>query len=454
MKSGYFFVFCLVLLFGFFGMSKSVGAMERDGVSGGSGDVNPPAKAFDFERALGLKFSGDIIFRTEYFVQTQDYAPTYVTTPVLWLDHEFRFRLRGRFGMEKVFGEEATAGLRFSTGNGMDPADPYLTLTNGSNSKSVFLDRLNIVWTPGFFDHQLSLALGKMPNPLAFSPITWDEDISPEGAAITYEPLKDARITALYGLMQENGPATIEGNGVDLFIFNFQFQQKIKVSNADISLTAGYEYVPNVSAYITPGEPGFAVYTAIPSNPPGAPLSITSKGMVGDLSQGGLIPDINMVEGILNISHKVGEEKIPVLWTFHGVFNLTSFNIAPSTNANVAVNNPKLILNNNLALFARVGVGEIVRRGDFAGSFEWGYIEPNAVFSAFSDSDSGVGHNNNTWFKGMVGTGIADGISLSVVQYMDWRVNYDVMGTTASNVVGTTSRAPVLRTQIDLAAKF
>jgi hypothetical protein len=120
----------------------------------------------------------------------------------------------------------------------------------------------------------------------------------------------------------------------------------------------------------------------------------------------------------------------------------------------VAVNNPRLNDTNNLALFARFWVGEALHRGDFAGSFEWGYIDPNAVFSAFSDSDSGVGHNNNTWFKAMVETCVEDGLTLSVGQYLDWRADYAVFATSPSNVFGTTSRDPVLRTQIDLGAKF
>ncbi len=426
--------------------------------AGGMAATNPatlsPAKPDeDLSKSLGVKFSGDAVFRTEYFVQGEDYAPIYDSSTPLWIDHEFRLRVRGRFGVEKDFGEEAFAGLRLSTGNGTDPSDPYLTLTNGTNLKNFNLDRVFIHWTPSFTGRLVTLTAGKMPNPLAYSPITWDEDISPEGAALAFEPGKGTQFTALYTIMEENGPATIEGNGVDLFIANFQFQQEFKFPEADLGLMVGYQYVPYVSAYET-GDAGVTTYLSDPTNPPGAPLSVTGKGMVGDLTHGGMIPDMHIVEAMVTVAHKLGAERIPVLWTFHGALNLTSFNITAQTNANAAVNDPALNDTNNLALFAQVKVGEAARNDDFAGSFEWGYIDPNAVFAAFSDSDSGVGHNNNTWFMGKVATGIAEDLSLSVDQYLGWRTDYNVFGTAASNLFGTTSRDPILRTQIDLAAKL
>jgi len=435
----------------FLSTAASIQASEALGSAGTTPANASPQE--DLGKSLGLNFSGGIVFRTEYFVQGEDYAPTHDSSTPLWIDHEFRLRMLGRFGVNKDFGQEASAGLRISTGNGADPSDPYLTLSNGTNLKNFNLDRAFIRWTPKWLDRQVGLLAGKMPNPLEYSPITWDEDISPEGAALFWEPTSDTRVVALYTIMQENGPATIEGAGVDLFIANFQVQQKFEVEGAKVRLMVGYQYVPYVSAYET-GDPGLATYQLDPTNPPGAPLSITYKGMVGDMTHGGMIPEMHIAEGMITLSHTLGDEKIPVLWTLHGALNLTSFNITALTNANVSVNNPALNDTNDLALFAQVKAGELTHRGNFTGSLEWGYIDPNAVFAAFSDSDSGVGHNNNTWFKGMVGTAIENGLELSVDQYMDWRTNYDVFGIAPSNIFGTTSRAPVLRTQIDLSAKF
>jgi hypothetical protein len=100
-------------------------------------------------------------------------------------------------------------------------------------------------------------------------------------------------------------------------------------------------------------------------------------------------------------------------------------------------------------------VGKVAHGGDWAGGLQWAYIEPDAVFSAFNDPDPGLaGHNNNTWFMGNVEIGLEKGLSLNVMQYLDWRTDYDVFSTTPTNIFGTTSRDPMLRTLVDLTAEL
>jgi hypothetical protein len=293
------------------------------------------------EKTLGLRFYGDVRFRFTYLVQGQDYAPTYDSTTPLWIDHEVNYRVRARLGLEKSFGDDFKAGLCvISSGDG-DPTDPYWTLSGGGTFLGVGLDQAYITWTPRFLDHQLTLSLGKFVNPLTYTPITWDENVTPEGMAIAYKPAKETKFTILYFRLVDNGPATIEGAGADPFMADFQLQQKFNVGDAQVTLTAGYQYISNVSSFET-GDPGLASYLANPTNPPGAPLSITYKGMVGDQTNGDQIPEMHVIEGILNVSHTLGEEKIPVFWTFHAAYNLSSFAINAATNANVAVNDPSL----------------------------------------------------------------------------------------------------------------
>jgi hypothetical protein len=408
--------------------------------------------SLNLEKTLGLRFFGDFRFRFLYLVQGQDYAPTYDSSTPLWIDHEVNYRIRARLGAEKSFGDDFKAGLCFISSGDGDPTDPYWTLSGGGTFLGVGLDQAYITWTPGSLNRSLDLTLGKFVNPLAYTPITWDENVAPEGIALDFKPAKDTKFTVLYFRLVDNGPATIEGAGADPFMADFQIQQKFNVADAQVALTAGYQYVSNVSSFET-GDAGVTSYLNTPSNPPGAPLSITSKGMVGDETNGDQIPEMHVIEGILNVTHSLGEEKIPVLWTFHAALNLSSFNIDAATNANVAVNDPTLNDTNNLALFASLHVGKVSQGGDWAGGFQWAYIDPDAVFSAFNDPNPGLaGHNNNTWFKGQVEIGLEKGLSLDMMQYLDWRTDYAVFATTPSNVFGTTSRDPMLRTMVDLTA--
>lgn len=96
-----------------------------------SGDITQAAldKLVDFEKSLGLKFTGDVRFRVEYFVQDQDYSPTHITTPVRFIDHEFRYRVRARLGVEKTLGDGALASLRLATASSADASSPDVTLS-------------------------------------------------------------------------------------------------------------------------------------------------------------------------------------------------------------------------------------------------------------------------------------------------------------------------------------
>ncbi|HJT24736.1 MAG TPA: putative porin [bacterium] len=407
----------------------------------------------NLEKSLGLRFYGDVRFRFTYLVQGQDYAPTGDFSTPLWIDHRLNYRIRARLGAEKNFSDEAKVGLCFITAGNGDPTDPYWTLSGGATFLNVGLDQAYITLSPKYLDHVVTLSVGKIANPLTYTPITWSEDVMPEGIGLTVDPSQSTHFKVLYFRLQDNGPATIEGAGADPFMADIQAQQQVDLGDAKVSLTAGYQYVSNVAAFET-GDAGVSSYLSNPTNPPGAPLSITAKGMVGDATNGYQIPEMHVVEGILNISHTIGEEKIPVFWTLHSALNLSSYTINSATNPNVATNNPTLRDYNHLAFYAGLQVGKTEHAGEWAGGVEWAYIQPDAVFSAFNDPNPGLGHNNNTWFMGHVEMGIEDGLSLDVAQYVDWRTDYDVFATTPSDIIGTTSRDPMLTTKIDLTAKL
>jgi hypothetical protein len=472
MKRIYLLVFWTLLPATFLVAPDAVLAVEKSGMTEPNAVITPtssPAKPDeDISKTLGLKFSGDIDFRFEYFVQGQDYAPTYAATPsASFIDHDVRYRIRARVGVEKTIGQEAIVGVRLATGNPADPTNDFMTLNSGVNFVSplnngvdfngILLDRVYIDWAPRFLDKKVSVTMGRFANPLEISPLTWDEAVSPEGVALVLKPGEDTKFSVLYFTLDQNPPSTtVDGFGADPFLAQFQLEQKLKLSDAEVAVVAGYEYVSNVSAFETGDAAAVTAYFSNPANPPGAPLSITNKGMVGDASQGDMIPEMHIVEGMLKVHHTLGEEKIPVDWTFHGAYNLSSFNITAQTNTSVSINNPGENASNALALYAGVHAGKTGHGGDWAGGLEWGYIEPNSVFAAYNaaDSDIAFGHNNHTWFKGLVEAGLDNDFVLSIGQYWYWRVNYDVLGTAPSNIFDMTSRDPVLRTQIDLSAKL
>ena len=418
--------------------------------------ISPAGSPTSPENPWGLHFFGDVRFRFMYMVQGQDYAPTYAATPSLaFIDHELNYRVRARLRRQKGLREGFPGGpgrhhgrQRRSHRPLLDPERRGHLPQRGAGPGLSFL----VAGGPGPRPHPFG-GQDRQPPHLYPHHLERGRD-APEGIGIQYNAAKDTQIQILYFRLQDNGPSTIEGNGADPFMADLQVQQKFHIADAQVALTAGYQYVSNTYSFET-GDAGVATYMAAnPALPPGAPLSVTSKGMVGNALNDDVIPEMHVVEGILNVSHTVGEEKIPVLWTLHGALNLSSFTINAITNANVAVNNPGLSDPNDLALFAGLEVGKADRAGEWAGGLQWAYIEPDAVFAAFNDPNPGTGHNNNTWFMGHVELGLEDGLTLNAMQYVDWHTDYDVFPTQPTNIFGTTSRDPMLKILIDVTAKL
>jgi hypothetical protein len=392
----------------------------------------------DIDKILGLKFYGDVRFREEYFTQDQDNSPTKAPTARISDRNRLRFRLR--FGATRAFGSSVTAGFQLASGAQSDITSTNQTLTNDFQMKTILIDRAFISWAPSVLDSKVRFDLGKFANPLTKTPITWDDDVNPEGIAATAEPISGTRLRAAYFVMRENS------SYIDPFMICAQLEQVFKPnSDWDMTLTAGYEYVPYASGYL-------ATPPAGTNTGAGAGVSAQSTGMLANAFDGGKLPDINTLDMILRINHKIDGN--PVVWTFQGAFNYNSFPITPSTVTATAFKGAGYKASNEVAMFAQVAVGKVANAGDWAGSFEVGYIEPNAVFGLFSDSDSGTGFNNYVWLKGVGEVGIEDGLSFKLGQYVAWRENYDVFGGTPNSTLGGTSHAPVLRTQADLVVKL
>ena len=132
------------------------------------------------DRFKTLQPYGDLRIRAE-----QDYGAN---------DNRFRGRLRLRGGTVAVISPSVKVDVRLvTTANPDDPNSPYANFTTGFNQVQLVIDRAYLHYQPARWN-QLGLWLGKMPNVLAnsgvYSELTWDDDIQPEGAALTLGDLK------------------------------------------------------------------------------------------------------------------------------------------------------------------------------------------------------------------------------------------------------------------------
>lgn len=135
----------------------------------------------------GYKFSGD--FRGRYdVVASTDGNKNFETR------NRLRFRLRA--GVVISMKDNLEAGFSLTSGDaapstggygggGGNPLSSNSTMQDNGTKKNIYIDTAYGKWTPlnsdGWF---LSTTIGKMINPLQFTPMVFDADWTPEGAAI------------------------------------------------------------------------------------------------------------------------------------------------------------------------------------------------------------------------------------------------------------------------------
>jgi hypothetical protein len=151
-----------------------------------SGDVQPQAQVpQDFSKRIqnledSLKkfgpftLSGDVRLREEpFFGGPSDRS----------LDQN-RERYRLRFNVDAKLNNDISGGFTLASGDANDPISTNQNVTGFYTRKPFFIDRAYVTYNPGGF-RALTVTSGKFSYPWYNTELTWDKDLSPEGAAET-----------------------------------------------------------------------------------------------------------------------------------------------------------------------------------------------------------------------------------------------------------------------------
>ena len=97
-----------------------------------------------------------------------------------------RLRYRIRFGVTVNMLDNMEAGLRLGSGDAAgNPLSNNTTSENGFSKKPIWVDAAYGKWTPiNAGGWMLSTTVGKMDNPFTLTPMVFDPDLTPEGAAV------------------------------------------------------------------------------------------------------------------------------------------------------------------------------------------------------------------------------------------------------------------------------
>ena len=131
------------------------------------------------------KIGGDFRGRYEQFSATDN--STYI--------NRTRFRYRLRFGIVANILDNMEVGFRLGSGDAVsgttapgqgNPLSQNSTMNNNWSDKGIYVDAAYAKWTAlNTGDVLLAGTFGKMDNPFNFTPMVFDPDLTPEGAAIT-----------------------------------------------------------------------------------------------------------------------------------------------------------------------------------------------------------------------------------------------------------------------------
>ena len=138
----------------------------------------------------GYKFSGDLRGRFDDVNTETPFAYASGKPPE---DNNIRFRYRLRFGLQVNMKDNLQVGFRLGTddtGKGADastgnPLSNNSTLQGDGSKKFIWVDAAYGKWTPiNDGTWMLAATIGKMDQPFQASPMVFDPDYTPEGAAL------------------------------------------------------------------------------------------------------------------------------------------------------------------------------------------------------------------------------------------------------------------------------
>ena len=362
----------------------------------------------------GYKFSGD--FRGRYDeVASTDGNNNFVQR------NRLRYRLRVGVTVSMLDSMEVGFSLTSGdsapgTGYGGNPLSNNSTLQDNGTKKNVYIDTAYGKWTPlnsdGWF---LSTTIGKMINPLQFTPMVFDSDWTPEGAALqggytfndehaivvnTAAFVEDQEVTGA-----DTGSVRAPGLFSGQAIWNANWTKKLSSSLG----LGGYTIV----------NPANLTTTSVPYVNQGNTRKLVFIPVTATTPTGVLVNNYAPIIADASVTYKL--DSFPL---YTGAF--------PIKLTGEFINNVSTA-NNNQGYWAGVTFGKSGTKHTWDITYRYQYLESDAVYDQLVDDDSGayyqhaptagaVGYYGGTNIKGHLikaNYSITDALTLSITCYLN-----------------------------------
>lgn len=392
----------------------------------------------------GLTSKGDVRLRYEGFNREDETS----------VHDRNRFRVRVRWGLEKKFNDEWKAGFELATSEDrLNPTSNNQSLTDEFSYKNIFLTKAYGTytpqgikeWAPVFND--VEIGAGKVENPYTKykwnSSIIWDGDVAPEGA---YEKI-DFRIatpgdeafwnintlTGQFIIKESSSPSAV--GDIELMSYGIGTTYQWKKGH-DVAVKYTFYDWEDYAQYIKSG-------------------SVNPENLGGN--------DRNL--DAFKIHNIYAESNFDVPTFFWGTMAFKLFgdyawnagvsdaNEAIAT-TNESLRNPKFRGDSDTAFSLGATLGKPKDPGTWSFTYEYLYIEPNAVVGNFSESDLGLGFANNQGHKLSWKYMLWKDVELNATAWFVERIDQSILTYGASALRPFGDDDQLLRTQLDLVYKF
>jgi hypothetical protein len=341
----------------------------------------------DSIKSIGLY--GDVRIRYEY--RAADNVPGSGASGSTYERERFRYAVR--VGIQGDLFDDFYYGLRVETSS--NPRSPWVTFGDDSNptpsaknSDTIAIGQAYLGWRAAEW---FELTVGKMPMPLYVTPMIWDSDINPEGAA---EKLKhsigDVDLFVTFGqFMYQDSNSDNAIPSSDTFLLAWQVGANVKLPK-DIS----FMIAPVLYTYTGQGQNN------------GLNLPFSGQGLNGlnpntnGFNQNG-INDLLVLETPAELNFKIGNHNARVFGDF-------AYNFSGDSRARAAVaatapagDLPYAVTGQNKAYqvgfgFGNLGLvyGQTSRKNTWEARVYWQHVEQYAVDVNLLDSDFFEGRAN------------------------------------------------------------
>lgn len=319
-------------------------------------------------------------------------------------------RYRARLGLDARLSNQVHVGFRLASGSNNGPVSTNANFGDYFQKDAIYIDRAFVTLTPLPF---IELTGGRMPNPFQSTDLVWDEDINPEGVAVTLRHDFGADMMGLK-LFATGGAFPLQqrdDENSDRWLFAGQAGFAVKPhEDVEVRLAGAYYDFQHVQGEKNPPASRINDFTAPPFLDKGNSIfNIRNDGLT---SLAGLASRFELLDVTGSVAYS-GFGPIEVRLTGDYVKNL-GFDEAEI--AARRVGEPGSVPAGNTGFQARLDVGhrELAKFGDWRISAAYKRVETDAVLDIFTDSDFGLGGTDVEGYVLRGGFGIYDNTSIGV----------------------------------------